>query len=660
MRRSRVRSLLTNTVLSRFSPITPRNVSILWFASFLETKRRRLNTDTGQVVEQESTAVPFSRVFPPLPKTDPARQLWERVWGKGAESVFTRRDVSRPDILSAPHNVWTFEHPKFLSSAEDTIECVVRGEYMLAYQYIMQQTIPNDNVSSSTEVVGTDSSLTKVDPAEPAPAEPFPESFKDLESICDPSKTTDLLTKPPRYQGVCVTGHPGIGKTIFNVFILLICLARGQCVMIQFSKHRIYVFDHDGVYAFEDRDFAKQKGSLGAFPPRLWCLVDCNSDIQSVPLIFPHISHYIIQTAFDMDAHFKWRKHSVTRPERTPRKYYMAPWTLDELLIARPFISGLRNASDSQLRHFYSTWGPSLRQACKDARFPKLLEEMEDQVKHKISALTTTPDTFRNYLAGIYSVPFPDNVSHHIVLVQPTKRSRRVPHVSIVTAHVLELFLQSLKLQRSLASGQFYALFLNTPGTHGVAGVLFETKFHQEIYNHSSWDVVRYEKGSGGVCSRVLHDGTQNAYLHIGLPAKDGTGQKVIVDSRVFEHASQLLPAEPFPTETPKSGFNPGTYYRPVAKNMATFDSVIFDPHMEWATVFQCTVSGKHDLKDQGLAWLKDLGVRKVRYILVQPPCVQPPKSIKIPKDYLLFVHEMYQMSFDLLAYVSHVRWWTG
>ncbi|KAI0321156.1 hypothetical protein OF83DRAFT_385201 [Amylostereum chailletii] len=276
---------------------------------------------------------------------------------------------------------------------------------MQAYRYILQEAIPT--ASSHYQ----DSSSTQVHDDGPAPAELFPKSLDDFNTIFDPSNPTMDPSKPlhleqPKTKGVAITGQPGIGKTVFGRLLLLLCLEKRQPVIMQTFDETIYAFDHDGVYEFQIADLQRQRWNFDRFPPHLWCLVDCGDDLLTVHPVFRTNFPFIIQTAPARDMHFKWINHMGLRPSRYPRQYYMAPWTLDELII------GLQNASERQLQTFHSTWGPSMGDAAMLAHSPQEQNELESLIKAKVRACIQDVQTFQAYLTIIRNATFPDKASH--------------------------------------------------------------------------------------------------------------------------------------------------------------------------------------------------------------------------------------------------------
>ncbi|KAI0315134.1 hypothetical protein OF83DRAFT_377350 [Amylostereum chailletii] len=425
---------------------------------------------------------------------------------------------------------------------------------------------------------------------EPTFAEPFPQS---LETIFDPNNPDmDPLTfQTPIFRGVVVTGHPGIGKSVFSVLLLLICLARSQCVMIQFYEDIIHVFDHTGVYRFKIADLAEKRTALGRFPPHLWCLVDCNQGLRTVDSVLTKTAQLVIHTAPARKEHFEWIKHSTTRPDRSPYKYYMAPWTLDELLIVRPFALSLQTTTESELRAFHSRWGPSIREASMRARLQIMLKDQESRVTAFIYNNVRGVDALR---IDMHSNTFSDDAFNSVVLVQPSKGCRTIPHVSIVTGHVLAMVIKRILLE--LEGQRYYDLFLRLAETRTAACDLFRARVHREASHGCSWPIQPYRSDDGELWSPV-DNGPKRTYIHIGHEDQGGTGRTVIVDNRMSVPTAALLSAGHFTARGPASDFNPGIYHSPLAESLTvanTFDSVIFDTsiqNVKRATVFQCAVN---------------------------------------------------------------------
>lgn len=108
--------------------------------------------------------------------------------------------------------------------------------------------------------------------------------------------------------------------------------------------------------------------------------------------------------------------------------------------------------------------------------------------------------------------------------------------------------------------------------------------------------------------------------------------QQPITHSVVADKTLRIVPGEPSGLFTPSmlnfKIFNPSdigsplpdqTYYHPNIRNFATFNAFYVDTPGH-AIAFQATIAATHEVKQQGLKWLKKHGVDKATYILLTPP----------------------------------------
>ncbi|TFK46876.1 hypothetical protein OE88DRAFT_1739204 [Heliocybe sulcata] len=111
-----------------------------------------------------------------------------------------------------------------------------------------------------------------------------------------------------RFKRFVVTGHPGIGKTIFLVYLFLHRLSRCQPVAIQGPRETYYIFNSEGVTMAVD---------TGRHDRRLrdcWALADSNADIIQPCSAFRLSALCVVQTTAPEPQRFKeWSKQQKTR-----------------------------------------------------------------------------------------------------------------------------------------------------------------------------------------------------------------------------------------------------------------------------------------------------------------------------------------------------------
>ncbi|EJC99188.1 uncharacterized protein FOMMEDRAFT_160760 [Fomitiporia mediterranea MF3/22] len=93
----------------------------------------------------------------------------------------------------------------------------------------------------------------------------------DSDPQYNPFKTNATFSKSEIVDGIIVTGGPGIGKTLFMVYVLTLCLLARQPVVWQADSDQILVFDEEGVYS------SPLHRELPLYmPEEAFYLVDCN------------------------------------------------------------------------------------------------------------------------------------------------------------------------------------------------------------------------------------------------------------------------------------------------------------------------------------------------------------------------------------------------
>ncbi|KAG9312715.1 hypothetical protein JVU11DRAFT_7142 [Chiua virens] len=132
------------------------------------------------------------------------------------------------------------------------------------------------------------------------------------------------LEKEAYYNGVCVTGQPGIGKTLFNIYILVKRLGEKKAVAMQFMNGQ-------PMYAlFQDTArFYSLDNILPLYePPFVWVLCDSNDKVESPSGVFRGEQDRIriIQTTSPKVSRWKeWTK------QHGADIYVMDIWTENEI-----------------------------------------------------------------------------------------------------------------------------------------------------------------------------------------------------------------------------------------------------------------------------------------------------------------------------------------
>ncbi|KAK7056649.1 hypothetical protein VNI00_002366 [Paramarasmius palmivorus] len=132
-----------------------------------------------------------------------------------------------------------------------------------------------------------------------------------------------------RRQAAIITGHPGIGKSVFRVFILYQrCLAKKPTLFYDTAGRKLYLFYQDGVAMHKANDDL----DLGQFTRETWLLMDALDELTIPSLLWEGEEKQprIILTASPTSC-TKWSTTWVENQPVDVVKVFMKGWTDDEL-----------------------------------------------------------------------------------------------------------------------------------------------------------------------------------------------------------------------------------------------------------------------------------------------------------------------------------------
>ncbi|KAJ7229167.1 hypothetical protein GGX14DRAFT_617124 [Mycena pura] len=300
----------------------------------------------------------------------------------------------------------------------------------------------------------------------------MPRGFVDVLVVRDeyPLLRTNLeLAEMPRYWAVVVTGHPGIGKTMFLIYLLLYRLEHKKPTAVQVTRDRYYVFDEQGVTAFR----------LDQFPSRLqgcWALVDSNQYVIAPCAPLTSRAKYVVLTTPPEPSRWKkWLKHGGGELMVSE-----LPTTLEIAAIAKELGFDPKVACRRAEK-----WGPSIRHIIE------LLEKGERlEKKFKADAETASesvwasPQKLSTILSDVQSL---SSTGSAVVFIRPVMEDgHRLPGVArpfIPTEHLANIFeKQGYRLNKHAALQVFNMLSTHLL-TRSPAGWLFEKSMHEHLYS---------------------------------------------------------------------------------------------------------------------------------------------------------------------------------
>ncbi|KZW02392.1 hypothetical protein EXIGLDRAFT_829282 [Exidia glandulosa HHB12029] len=247
--------------------------------------------------------------------------------------------------------------------------------------------------------------------------------------------TLGRLSKIP---AVIITGHPGIGKSFFLLFLLLYRLENRLPTALQFHDSHYFIFDEYGGTAVSVLSRDKRL-------TKCWALIDSN-DLVKIPCgPLKTAERNILAASPKMDRWKSWRKHAKA-------SYIILGLPTMEEIIAVMNLQGVLPATTVSL---VRTWGPSLRVVSQLATQPEdeviFLREAQDSAR-VICANPSLLDTNNpNLLTSVGSTMLfvrPCRLIHseptaHATLFVPTRFLSDMLHAtraSLANADALTLF----------------------------------------------------------------------------------------------------------------------------------------------------------------------------------------------------------------------------
>ncbi|TPX47861.1 hypothetical protein SeLEV6574_g02414 [Synchytrium endobioticum] len=200
---------------------------------------------------------------------------------------------------------------------------------------------------------------------------PTPVTPRKFTKLTRTSQEKKMLVMPSR----AVVGSPGIGKSVFLVYVLIERLLAGKPTALQFEPDGYYYFNVSGV-----KFYAQAVECPSSYENPTWALADSNEDV-AIPCVGFRRSSFavIVQATSPRVARYKsWVKHR----EVNNGIYYMNNWTWEEIAY---YGCEVRRLNMKELWEFWKDWNPCPRYCFKHACSRELMAEYEDDLKLVIS-----------------------------------------------------------------------------------------------------------------------------------------------------------------------------------------------------------------------------------------------------------------------------------
>jgi hypothetical protein len=124
---------------------------------------------------------------------------------------------------------------------------------------------------------------------------------------------------------VIITGTPGIGKSLFMIYLLHKLVHEGKRVLFIYHPYNIYYDGHGGVFRFASGQLPLDADDL-FWNETLWCLFDSKNKNEADLSAFPYeLCNFIVSTSPRRDLINDFKKP----PE--PQVFYISVWSEAEL-----------------------------------------------------------------------------------------------------------------------------------------------------------------------------------------------------------------------------------------------------------------------------------------------------------------------------------------
>ncbi|KAE9395050.1 hypothetical protein BT96DRAFT_997945 [Gymnopus androsaceus JB14] len=413
-------------------------------------------------------------------------------------------------------------------------------------------------------------------------------------------------------SGICITGLPGIGKSLFSGLIWSLRCSRNLPTLYMRDLTNAVLWKERVVYEIQV-DRARVEEMEDILPPTTWCLVDSDMEPFNVPECISLTDRFIMQTASPGPGNMEWMRKPAFAAMR--EYFVMKPWGLDELIAGhqlQKWPPGLPKPTEEMLQIFHEKYGGSAEDAYTFANQPNFFDQ-------RISAAAAKMD--RHQLKNLWiSYPsdlvVPKNGGHALLSVFPVSDSDR--RKFCITFPSEEMQLRVLKLldeNEELARLKLYRIFLRAKnvGCKYLASHFLDVHFHTYLTKGGVWKLCKMAalgsrtwRATGNVTHSLVVNSTMSLVAFSEAPS-------------VTVNDPAPVNIECFDKDTHSGPLLCSTYYLPNNRTFPTFDAFYVDRDGH-AITFQTTTSRKHDVKDAGLTWLKDRGVTQATYILLTPP----------------------------------------
>lgn len=261
--------------------------------------------------------------------------------------------------------------------------------------------------------------------------------------------------------GIVVTGHPGIGKSVFIYYALLRLLSKGQPAALQYNKC-IVTFREDGVEIHEDDSY----GRFFREGEKLWALTDSN-ERSRVPCKAFQNANTVDGTWIVLATSPAKNRYDRLREELALGVFVMNYLSRDESR-ALSIIHGVD--VEGVLRN-YDTWGPSAR-TCLHLAWG-MIEEMG--LKMRVDAVAK--NFAENPRAMTMRAEFED--APHCLFTSLPGPKRSITVLRVATPYLRDFVVKAIARIHADKQASFYTeVTSHNPYFRSAFGYIFEKFFY--------------------------------------------------------------------------------------------------------------------------------------------------------------------------------------
>jgi hypothetical protein len=372
---------------------------------------------------------------------------------------------------------------------------------------------------------------------------------------------SSIMTK--EVNKAIITGTPGIGKSLFLIYLLWKLVKDKKRVLFIYHPYNIYYDGNGGVSQFAGGELPADK-DYSFWNDTLWCLFDAkdkkDADLGHLPYA---LCTFVVSTSPRRDLVNDFKKPPV------PQVFYMPLWTKDELAKIAPLFPMASGWSD----RFVILGGIPRHVLEVTTQPPTQIIEAACRVCTLDECITAT---------GIQStVTEKSQIVHslvHITSTHPFNDSS----VCFASQTALDIIVRNKGLQARRRMYDLLASCQGNPLTAAFCGYIFE-QYATELL----------EKGGKFICRLLEHGNKRSRAVE----------SELIIPQSTKEVADQVLVGQAL-----------YQLYVPKTKNYASIDAWI-----PGIGAFQMTVAMTHDIKSSATADLAKLGKGNKLYWLLPP-----------------------------------------